>query len=415
MKARRIPISSTTPENLAYVIYTSGSTGQPKGVLVSHGSIAGHCRDIQRYYELDSSDRVLQFASLSFDVSLEQILPTLIAGARLVIMGVRTCGIRHEFHQKDFRIRTHGTQSSNRLLAGTGSRVGGRPGAGPEHSAQTFHRRRRCDVARSSRALAANTGEFSPSAQCLRPDRDDNNGNCLRNCSPALVRTRICRRFPLAVPSLTERSTFWTGTATRFRSEFPVELHIGGAGLARGYLNRPDLTAEKFIPDPFSAEPGARLYKTGDLARYRPDGNIEFLGRADHQVKIRGFRIELGEIEAALGQHPAVREAVVLAREDAPGEKRLVAYVVAEREPPTADDLRGFLKAQAARVHGAGGVRAARRVAVDAQREGGPPGAAGARIDPGRSWRRLSSRPAMTWNSSSRISGRRFWVFDLSG
>src|SRR6185369_7978655 len=108
------------------------------------------------------------------------------------------------------------------------------------------------------------------------------------------------------------------------------QMHIGGVGLARGYLNQPGLTAEKFIVDPFGVQPGARLYKTGDLARYLPDGNIEFLGRSDHQVKIRGFRIELGEIEAALRGHPAVRDAAVLAREDAPGEKRLVAYVAAD-------------------------------------------------------------------------------------
>ncbi len=122
------------------------------------------------------------------------------------------------------------------------------------------------------------------------------------------------------------------------------ELHIGGAGLARCYLNRPELTAEKFIPNPFSQEPGARLYKTGDLARYLPDGNIEFLGRIDSQVKIRGFRIELGEVETALGQLPGVREAVVLAREDRPGDKRLVGYVVPNQEVLTTDQLRHFLK-----------------------------------------------------------------------
>ena len=116
-------------------------------------------------------------------------------------------------------------------------------------------------------------------------------------------------------------------------------------GLARGYVGRPDLTGDKFVPDPFSGESGARLYKTGDLARYRPDGNIEYLGRGDHQVKIRGFRIELGEIEGTLALHPAVLEAIVLVHEDESGEKRLVAYVTAQKETrSTASELRGFLK-----------------------------------------------------------------------
>ncbi|MGB6123309.1 MAG: phosphopantetheine-binding protein, partial [Bacteroidota bacterium] len=124
-------------------------------------------------------------------------------------------------------------------------------------------------------------------------------------------------------------------------------LHVGGIGLARGYLNRPDLTAKKFIPDPFGKEEGARLYKTGDLARYLPDGNIEFMGRIDDQVKVRGFRIELGEIEAVLGLHPAIRDVVVIVREDIAGDKRIVAYVVPRSaESPASSELRSFLREQ---------------------------------------------------------------------
>ena len=145
----------------------------------------------------------------------------------------------------------------------------------------------------------------------------------------------------------------------------PGELHIGGACLARGYLNRADLTAEKFVPNPFNAEAGARLYKTGDLACYLADGNIEFLGRVDHHGQFRGFRIEPGEIEAALRQHPSVRETIVIAREDAAGEKQLVAYVVVPRDArPTPGELRSVVKQRLPRLYGACGLCAARCFAV---------------------------------------------------
>jgi amino acid adenylation domain-containing protein len=337
------PINSTARENLAYVIYTSGSTGQPKGVLVAHGSIADHCRDAQRYYELDSSDAVLHFASLSFDLSLEQILPTLIVGARLVVMGTDMWHTA-EFHRKSSEF---------------GLTVLNLPTTYWQELARQW----------------ANAPESAPNSQpklvmvggdTMLPDGLDlwqrtpvNSVRLLNAYGPteATITATVCeltsrlfkkttfQRIPIGRP-LANREIY---ILDNYGNPVPVgvagELHIGGAGLARGYLNRSELTAEKFIPNPFSEEPGARLYKTGDLARYLPDGNIEFLGRVDHQVKIRGFRIELGEIESVLGQHPAVREAVVLATEDAPGERQLVAYVVAEWEPlPTTTDLRSFLK-----------------------------------------------------------------------
>jgi amino acid adenylation domain-containing protein len=332
------PGSLTLPQNLAYVIYTSGSTGQPKGVLVSHGSISDHCRNAQRCYELDSRDVVLQFASLSFDVSLEEILPTLIVGARLVIMGTNIWPPA-EFHRKisEFgltvlNLPTAYWQELAREWAGVPELV---PNIQPRlfivggdtmlPDVLKLWQRTPMNLIRLN-AYGPTETTITATAFEIAPRPGEN-----------MTDQRVSIGRPLANAQIYILDSFLHPVPIGVQGE----LYIGGDGLARGYLNRPELTAEKFIPDPFSAAPGARMYKTGDMARYRFDGNIEFLGRADHQVKIRGFRIELGEIEAVLGQHPAVREAVVLAREDAPGEKRLVAYVVADS---MADELRRFLK-----------------------------------------------------------------------
>ena len=333
------PGSLARRETLAYVIYTSGSTGQPKGVLISHGAIAGHCRNVQSIYELDCRDVVLQFASLSFDVSLEEILPTLIVGARLVVMGT---DVWHpaEFHRKiaEFGLTVLNLPTAYwQELAREWADV---PTLAPNIQPRLFivgGDTMLPDVLKIWQQTPVNSirllNAYGPTETTITATSYD--------IAPRPGATTTYQRVPIGRP-LAGRAIY---ILDQHGNPVPIgvhgHLHIGGAGLARGYLNRPDLTASTFVLDPFSAAPGARMYKTGDLARYRPDGNIEFLGRTDHQVKIRGFRIELGEIEAALGQHPAVQEAVVLAREDAPGEKRLVAYVVADA---TTDELRRFLK-----------------------------------------------------------------------
>jgi acyl-CoA synthetase (AMP-forming)/AMP-acid ligase II/acyl carrier protein len=286
---------------------------------------------------------VLQFAPLSFDASLEQILPTLISGARLLFRDAEVWS-PEEFRRKisELRITVANLPTAYwRQLApawlSTAERipslqlrlviVGGESML-PEDV-------KLWQQAPLNRARLLNA--YGPTETAITATTFE--------IPPGLSEGTLLQSIPIGRPLGNRKIYILDGYGKPVPIAVPGELHIGGNGLARGYLNRSELTAETFISNPFSEEPGARLYKTGDLARYLPDGNIEFLGRIDNQVKIRGFRIELAEIDTVLSQHPAVREAVVLAREDIPGDKRLVAYVVSDqKETTTISELRSFLK-----------------------------------------------------------------------
>ncbi|MBW4454433.1 MAG: amino acid adenylation domain-containing protein [Nostoc indistinguendum CM1-VF10] len=327
------PVHSITPENLAYVIYTSGSTGKPKGAMNTHQAICNRLLWMQDYCQLTTADRVLQKTPFSFDVSVWEFFLPLLVGARLIVA------------------QPQGHRDTNYLV-----------NVITQQQITTVH--------------------FVPSMlQVFLEQPGIEKCKCIKRviCSgealPIELEKRFFQRLDAELHNLygpTEAAidvTFWkcehySSSATvpigrpiantqiylldRDLNPVPIgvpgELYIGGVGLAKGYLNNPELTTEKFIPHPFNNKPGARLYKTGDLARYLPDGNIEFLRRIDYQVKIRGFRIELGEIEAVLNQHPAVRETVVTAQLDELRHQRLIAYVVANHPFLHINQLRSFLQ-----------------------------------------------------------------------
>ncbi len=336
------PARVTTAENLAYVIYTSGSTGQPKGVMIQHSSLVNYTENAGIEFGLGHGDRVLQFASLNFDTSAEEIFPCLMRGAKLVLrtdeMPASVAGFLQlcrdwaitvvdlptaYWHEMVAQIEAENLElpPSLRLVIIGGER------ALPERLAAWQKRF-------GSEVRLVNT--YGPTEATI----------VATLWEPPSVPDDVdeLREVPIGKPVQNVRTYVLDGYLQPVPSGVTGELHIGGSGLARGYLNRPELTAEKFIADPFSQRAGARLYKTGDLARYLPDGSIEYAGRIDHQVKIRGFRVELGEIEAALNQHPSVRESVVLAREDGSGIKRLVAYVVGNGSQRSgAGEMRDFL------------------------------------------------------------------------
>ena len=311
--------SRATAENLAYVIYTSGSTGKPKGVMNEHRGICNRLLWMQDQYGLTEEDRILQKTPFSFDVSVWEFFWPLLVGACLIVA------------------RPRGHKDSAYLVKLI-----------IDQEITTLH-----FVPSMLQIFLEEKGVEN----CLSLKRVICSGEAL----PYELQKRFFERLNTELHNLygpTEAAVDVTYWACQRESDyhfvpigFPVantqiyilnpqlqpapigvsgELHIGGVQVARGYLNRPELTAEKFIHDPFNNKPGARLYKTGDLARYFPDGSIEYLSRIDHQVKIRGFRIELGEIEIVLSEHETVGRGVVIVREDRSGDKRLVAYVVSE-------------------------------------------------------------------------------------
>ncbi|HEX2095689.1 MAG TPA: amino acid adenylation domain-containing protein [Longimicrobiaceae bacterium] len=336
------------PENGAYVIYTSGSTGKPKGVLVPHRALARYASAAAELYGITPADRVLQFASLSFDASAEEIYPALLGGAALVLRTGEMLASAATFLERVERwgvtvldlptaywheLVAELQRGAARLPACVRLVIIGGERALPERVA---------DWQRLVGGAARLVNTYGPTEATVVATLADltDNGAVPAPAEPPLPPVPIGAPVPNArVYALDSRM-----------EPVPVgargELYIGGAGVARGYLGQPERTAERFVPDPFSGEAGARLYRSGDVVRWRREGVLEYLGRMDEQVKVRGFRIEPGEIESVLLRHPRVREAVVVAREDEPGRVRLVGYVVAEGEVPTTAELRAQVKGE---------------------------------------------------------------------
>jgi amino acid adenylation domain-containing protein len=334
------PVSTVGPEHLMYMIYTSGSTGKPKGVMNIHRALVNRLHWMQQEYQLTAQDCVMQKTPFSFDVSVWEFFWPLLYGARLVVA-------RPGGHQDPSYLAwlIEGQQVTTLHFVPSMLHVFL---AEPQLERCTSLKRVICSgeamtpelqdrfFARFANAELHNL--YGPTEAAI----DVTYWQCQRDSCTNIV--------PIGRPIANTQLYI----LNRAMQPVPVgvagELHIGGVGLARGYYRRPELTEERFIPDPFSSTPGARLFKTGDLARYRPDGEIEFLGRLDFQVKIRGVRIELGEIEAVLAQHPAIQEAVVVARADGSSMKRLVAYLVLTEEYANwhlpVEALRTFLKAK---------------------------------------------------------------------
>ena len=329
-------VSAVSTANLAYVIHTSGSTGKPKGVMIPHGGLNNYLQWTIPAYEVAGGKGSVLHSSISFDLTITSLFPALLTGRR-VVLTEEEAGVAGLFqtllsdgghslikitpaHLDLLRLELPATrlnELTNALVVGGEALTWQSVRPWREHAPQT-------------RII----NEYGPTETVV--------GCCVYEIAATDSESG---RVPIGRPIDNTQLYILDQQKRPVPIGVRGELHIGGAGVARGYLYLPDQTAEKFIPDPFSGAEGARLYVTGDWARYLPDGQIEYLGRTDDQVKLRGYRIELGEVQAALDAHPEVRESVVLVREDSPGDKRLVGYVVLKSaEATTVPELLRFLR-----------------------------------------------------------------------
>ncbi|HEU5228508.1 MAG TPA: amino acid adenylation domain-containing protein [Ktedonobacteraceae bacterium] len=311
------PVAMINLHHLAYVIYTSGSTGQPKGVQITHGALLNLVRWHQRAFAVTSADRATQVTSPAFDATGWEIWPYLATGASIYLPDEDTRVMPTAL--RDWLIKQRITISFLPTMLAESVLDLDWPSSIPlrflltgadklqRYPAPTLPFKLVNNYGPTEATVVTTSGIVFPTEH---PDGPPSIGRPIDNAQTYILDEAL-QPVPIGTPG---------------------ELYIGGAGLARGYHNRPELTAEKFIPHPFSKEPGARLYKTGDLARFLPDGQIAFLGRTDHQIKIRGFRIEPDEIVTRLNAYPGIKMSFVMAREDAPGDKRLVAYIVSTGE-----------------------------------------------------------------------------------
>jgi amino acid adenylation domain-containing protein len=329
------PVSQTNADNLAYVIYTSGSTGKPKGTLIEHYGLVNYLNWCIQAYKVEQGSGTLVHSSLGFDLTITSLFSPLLVGSQVELLpdqGIETLAqtLKNRTNLSLLKITpAHlellSQQLSPQAAAGrTNAFIIGGENLTTQHI--NFWQKYAPDT------LLIN--EYGPTETvvgcCIYqvPTTHNHSGSIPIGHPIANTQLYVLDQYLQPVPK---------GVIG--------ELYIGGAGLARGYLNQPELTAQKFIPHPFSDEPEARLYKTGDQVRFRGDGSLEFLGRLDDQIKLRGFRIELGEIETLLNLHPTVKDAVVTVREDVAGDQRLIAYLVIQPESSlSVEDLRRFLQ-----------------------------------------------------------------------